>query len=122
MLRRIANGVLVFVLLLTTTGITYHYHYCGNTLMSFSMLHTPKPCCEHPEDCCRDRATTFQLKNDYLFTAEQADFHIVIADLPAITEPIIIVKPVAGTCRHHADESPPPTVSLRLSRLQQYLI
>ncbi|HBB91686.1 MAG: hypothetical protein A2X22_04035 [Bacteroidetes bacterium GWF2_49_14] len=124
MVKKITNGLLVFILLLTTTGVTFHYHYCGNTLMAFSVFHTPKPCCEHPEDCCHDNATTFQLKNDFLSSANQVDFSVTSLDLPMVaTCRVETIQAVDEIIRQKfPEESPPPTVSQRLSKLQQYLI
>lgn len=122
MVRKLVNSILILVLLLTTTGITYHYHYCGNTLMAFSVMHTPKPCCEHPEDCCRDRSTHFQLKNDFLFSFDFPDLSISGIELPVILGDIEENLPDIVVLQPFPEESPPPTVSMRLARLQQYLI
>jgi len=122
MIRKIANSVLVLVLLLTTTGFTYHYHYCCDTLVKFSILHTPKPCCEHPEDCCSDKAVTYQMKTDYLFTADYLDLSVSGIELPLITTDFEVIQPLEVNLQKFPEESPPPTLSLRLARLQQYLI
>lgn len=119
---------MVVVMLLTTSGVTYHYHFCGGTLMKFSVLHTPKACCEHPENCCKDKAEHFQLQNDYLFTAVCVDSEVSCVELPlwgwrvetdndlspqVQSTEFLPVKP---------EESPPPLLDLRLALLQQYLI
>jgi hypothetical protein len=122
MIRKIVNTVLVLVLLITTTGVTYHYHYCGNTLMKFSVFHTPKPCCEHPENCCRDRSEHFQLKNDYLFSIELPDLAVSGIDLPLLPMSIQLLIQVTEILPVKPDESPPPLLNLRLALLQQYLI
>jgi len=114
--------VLVLVLLLTTTGITYHYHYCCDTLVKFSILHTPKPCCEHPKDCCSDKAVTFQIKTDYLFVADYPDLSVSGIELPIVTTDFEDIQPVEVYLQKFPEESPPPPVSLRLAMLQQYLI
>jgi len=122
MVKKLANSVLVFILLLTTTGVTFHYHYCGNTLMAFSVLHTPKACCEHPENCCHDQATTFQLKNDYVFSVDQPDLSVTIIDVPLVTCLIDHIQPIKVDQKKLPEESPPPKVNLRLAKLQRLLI
>jgi hypothetical protein len=123
MARKFANGLLVFILLLTTTGVTFHYHYCGNNLMSFSVFQAPAPCCEHPENCCHDNTEIFQLKNDYLTSADQFDISVNSLILPLVTGRIETIQAVGENIHQRfPEESPPPTVSRRLSKLQQYLI
>lgn len=121
MVRKIANGFLIFILLLTTTGVIYHYHYCGNTLMSFSVLRTPKPCCEHPENCCHDKATTYQLRVDYDVSVDQPDFSVSQTDLPAVICHIYDIQVAAIDPEEFPEALPPPTVSMRLAKLQQFL-
>lgn len=122
MIRKITNIILVLVLLVPTTGITYHYHYCCNTLIKFSVLHTPEACCEHPEECCRDEAVTLQMKNDFVFSPDLPDLSQSCIEVPALftlpeeirfLEMILPAEPV---------ESPPPDVGSRLSQLSQYRI
>ena len=122
MIRKIINSVLVFVLLVTTTGITYHYHYCCNTLIKFSILHTPKPCCEHPENCCRDEAVNLQLKADYLFGADLPDLSVCTTEIPQVETDLEIYRPAEVNLPIFPEESPPPPVNLRLAWLQRFLI
>lgn len=122
MIRKIAYNVLVLVLFLTTTGVTYHYHYCGNTLMAFSILHTPKPCCENPEDCCRDKAVTYQFKTDYLFPVIDFDLSVSAIVLPLLTFDFENIQPLEVNLPIFREESPPPPVGMRLAWLQQFLI
>jgi hypothetical protein len=119
--KKIANSILVFVLLVTTTGMTCHYHYCGHTLVSYSLLHTPKPCCEHPDDCCSDKAVTFQFKSDYCSTVQASDFSIPSVDLPVPTFQIKNIQPAETIQTVIPEESPPPKIILKLAMLHQYL-
>jgi hypothetical protein len=122
MIRKSLLGFTAMILLLTTTGITYHYHYCGNTLMSFSVFQTPEPCCENPEDCCHDRATTFQLKNDYLFSSECPEVFLSCLELPQVTFQWVEMSCLLVDETPAPFESPPPGMSLRLASLQTYRI
>lgn len=122
MIRKSFNIVFVIVLLLTTSGVTYHYHYCCNTLMAFSVFHAPEPCCEHPEDCCSDKAVTFQLKNDYLFGTDFIDLAADPIELPLATTNFACIQPIEAVRPVIPEESPPPRPGLRLALLQQFLI
>ncbi len=122
MIRKITNIILALVLLVPTTGITYHYHYCCNTLIKFSILHTPQACCEHPEDCCRDEAVTLQMKNDFVSSPDLPELSQTCLEFPvffALPEEIQYVEMVLPA---EPEESPPPDVGSRLSQIQQYLI
>ncbi len=122
MLKKITNSLMVLILLVTTTGITYHYHYCCNTLIKFSILHTPKPCCEHPENCCRDESVTLQLKNDSVFSFDFTDLSAPALEIPMVITELDEVHVTYKEQIVFPEESPPPYLSVRLSQLQQYLI
>ena len=122
MIRKIANIVLILVLLATTTGITYHYHYCCDTLIKFSIFQTPNPCCEHPEDCCSDEAVTFKLKTDCLFSADITDLSVQELDLPDSISLCNADQPAGNYSRKIPEESSPPLFGVRLAWLQQFLI
>jgi hypothetical protein len=90
--------------------------------MKFSVLHTPKPCCENPEDCCKDRAEHFQLKNDFLFSADCIDFNNSCLELPLLVVIDQVPVQLSAILSVRPDESPPPLLDVRLALLQQYLI
>jgi len=123
MIRKISNSILVLILLITSTGITYHYHYCSGTLMAFSIFHTPEPCCENPDQCCDDKSVTLQFKVDYVFSADYPDLTDYFVVQPSeFADAEVFTPPIIDLSKEYPEESPPPTVSLRLSILQQYLI
>jgi hypothetical protein len=122
MVRKILHIGLALVLLVTTTGITYHYHYCCNTLIRFSILHTPKPCCEHPETCCHDEAVTLQMKTDFVFAADLPDLSVISLEIPIVQADDVLIPYTDVQVTVLPEESPPPDIGLRLSRMQQYLI
>lgn len=64
MLRKIANIVLAFLLLLSTAGVTISKHYCGGELKSIALDKNADKCCETP-GCCHNETTLFQLKENY---------------------------------------------------------
>lgn len=115
-------SMLAVLFLLTTSGLTWHYHYCSNVLIRVSMLHTPKPCCEHPEQCCRNSHSTLQLKTRFCGSpAAESPAPECLAMAPEFTDlqilPTQLIPPVILP-----SESPPETTCSRLARLQCYLI
>ena len=64
MLRRITYGIIAFILLSSTVGLTFMEHYCGNTLREVAIMTAPDACCESAE-CCHNEVKVFQLDNDY---------------------------------------------------------
>ncbi len=122
MLKKFFHIAMVMVFAVSSIGITYHYHYCSGQLMAFSILHTPEPCCEHPENCCSDKAVTLQLKTDGLFAADYPDLTVDELILPIPVMEIAVDAPLTVFVSIDPDESPPPTISKRLALWQQYLI
>lgn len=113
---------MVIVLLLSSIGITYHVHYCSGYLVSTSILCTPKPCCEHPEECCSDKSVTFQFKNDYVFGTDCTDFSVIVLDIPIVDAIFIETQPESAFAEKIPKEPQPPSVGKRLAELQQFLI
>jgi hypothetical protein len=52
MIKKTANIAIVILLLIATSGVPVTRHYCGRSLMSFSIYSTPKACCEGSCDKC----------------------------------------------------------------------
>jgi len=46
MIKKTVNIAIVILLLIATAGLPVSRHYCGKSLMSFSIYSTPKACCE----------------------------------------------------------------------------
>jgi hypothetical protein len=122
MVEKLVNSTLAFILLLATTGVTCHYHYCDNTLVSFSFFHTPKSCCEPGKDCCSDKQELYLLKTEFLHSSEHTDLSASMVYLGLDTNETEIAKPDGMILQRFPDALPPPTTSLRLARLQQFLI
>jgi hypothetical protein len=122
MIKKAVSGILVFIVLLTTTGLTAHYHYCHNTLISYSFLHTPKPCCEHSDGCCQNKTVTCQYRADYTVVADHFDFSLLVLEPVRFTELVLPVVPDAPAPVIVPDESPPRELTVKLAILQQYLI
>lgn len=64
-IKKFTNIILVFLLLLSTSGITVYKHFCGNSLVSESIgIHTKK-CCNANCKGCRDESITFKITDHF---------------------------------------------------------
>jgi len=61
----------ISLILLTSTGMTIGYHYCGKLLQEVALFGKTKPCCggmEMPAGCCHDE--TLVIKSDDCSTTQ----------------------------------------------------
>ncbi len=66
MVRKMINIIAVFILLVTTTGITISKHYCGDLLISVALDGKAKSCCEPGCNCCHNEHVTIHLNDDFV--------------------------------------------------------
>ena len=63
--KRILQIASISLILLTSTGMTIGYHYCGKLLQEVALFGKTKPCCggmEMAAGCCHDE--TLVIKSD----------------------------------------------------------
>ncbi|MBK7214535.1 MAG: hypothetical protein IPH88_14790 [Bacteroidales bacterium] len=65
MLKKAGNIVIVFLLLIATAGIPFTRHYCGSTVMSFSVFSTPEPCRDNHCDKCHNIFKFSKLESEF---------------------------------------------------------
>ena len=124
MFKRIAHIVLALLLLVSTTGITFSWHYCGGKYVSTSINTTAKSCCDGEGGCCENKTVHFEVKDDYVSPIVVENHTIVELD---ILFPILFIFnfelfPIEENASvAFYDSSPPPTIHTRLSLLQTYL-
>jgi hypothetical protein len=65
MLKQIANIVLVMVMLVSFTGVTFYKHYCSGSLITKSIEIPPQKCCG--DDCkgCHNEAKTYKVTDNF---------------------------------------------------------
>ena len=63
MLKKVSHILLSFLLLITTMGMTVNSHYCGNDLVSISVISESQSCCETP-NCCHNESMLIKLEED----------------------------------------------------------
>ncbi len=71
LVKRISALCLLFVFVLSTSGVSVYKHYCGNHLAAVSLFHAHNPCLDGEEeescsmeqemDCCDDEFQFYQL-------------------------------------------------------------
>jgi hypothetical protein len=122
MLKKISHIVLSSLLLVTTTGLTFSKHYCGNELKSVSLFSEAKSCCGGPCNCCHNESFTVKVSDDFSAASCIFDFTQFAFKVPA-TLPLffdVVNEPsekwIAKT------DIPPPPIRTVLSSLQTYLL
>lgn len=54
MFKKAGNIIIIVLLLIATGGIPFTRHYCGSTVMAFSVFSIPEPCCDNHCDKCHN--------------------------------------------------------------------
>ncbi|MBI4647170.1 MAG: hypothetical protein HY738_11420 [Bacteroidia bacterium] len=65
MLKRIGHIAIVFLLLISTTGITINKHFCCGRLIAFSLFSKPEPCCKGVCNSCHDESKHIKITNPF---------------------------------------------------------
>ncbi len=98
-------------------------HYCGGRLVSTSIVHEAKSCCDD-DGCCQNKTIHYEVKDNYVSPAIAQNVEVAQLDLLL---PVIFAlsfesfTAVETTAPVFHDASPPPDVPTRLSLLQTYL-
>jgi len=97
MIKKTANIAIVILLLVATAGVPVTRHYCGRSLMSFSIYSTPKACCQGSCDKCHTIFKFSKVNDNFLagssiktqplrvFIPLQPLFYIVLFDTENIS-------------------------------------
>ena len=126
MFRKIANILLVLLLLITTIGFFVSKHYCGSHLVEVSINSEAEPCCEdmNNSNCCHNETEYFQLKEDLVTPVSFENTRIAGFD---ILFPLVFVYffNVSGNIEteilNSAESPPSPVIQAKLSLFQTYL-
>jgi len=97
MLRKVTHILIAITLILATAGVSVSRHYCGGNLISVSVYHHAKSCCDANCHSCHNETNVYQLTDK--FNAEVSDFdfkcHITdIGHVQAILPIVILSQPV----------------------------
>ena len=73
MFRKSLHILISLLFLFTTAGISVSAHYCGDSLMSMTVMRTPPDCCDD-ESCCHNETHFYQLDDDFtIITVENIE-------------------------------------------------
>ena len=124
MIRKISHIILSLLLLVSTIGLVVSKHYCGGEIVSISVNHETKSCCDM-DGCCSTETHTYQIKDNYsspAFTAIP-----VLAELDILGHNLFETEGMLETEAENptpfiTDFSPPKTIQTVLSIKQLYLL
>lgn len=71
-MRKVTSILAALVILVSSTGTTVAFHYCGKSLQDIAVFGKAKPCCggmEMPVGCCQDEKV--EIKSDNFNIAQQ---------------------------------------------------
>ena len=123
MLRKILHITISIILLTTTVGFSVSKHYCGNELVSVSIDHEEKPCCDM-DACCHNETKVFQLNENVVISPALENNFVNSVDLLFPLFYVIQINTFFEEINFtfHLHESPPPIKRQTvLSSLQTYL-
>jgi hypothetical protein len=118
----------ISLILLTSTGLTIGYHYCGEMLQEVALFGKTKPCCggmEMPSGCCHDEKLV--IKSDDCSTAQLiSNVGFVPVLIGEIDFPIldfsIHFQNAQSSFLTHLDKDRPPAGADIVIRIQSLLI
>jgi hypothetical protein len=73
MVKRISHIIISFLLIVATTGVTLTRHYCGNQLISSSVLGKAHNCCGTHCKSCHDEISSFRVTDNFVASAFKMD-------------------------------------------------
>lgn len=81
--KKITHIIMVFLLLVSTAGVTVNKHYSGGELFATAFFVDADTCCETPCGCCNESTDLLKIDADYLAEAyefvEVAQFDLLFA-------------------------------------------
>lgn len=123
MVKKILHITLALTLLIVTMGFTVSKHYCGDNLVSISVNHEAKSCCDS-DNCCHNETNHYQLEDDFVYSFVATDIQIQNIDIlfPVIFTVLNSETEINNDSEIHIFESPPPQkIQTVLSLYQSYL-
>jgi len=122
MIKRISHIVIAAMLLLVSSGLTIHQHYCHGSLVETSIFHELDFCCGEGADCCNNESETFQLKEDYISFFQLIGFNNVVIELPVMEYSFTGCLEVQFKPLSNYEILYPPDLGTVLARLQVFCL
>jgi hypothetical protein len=70
-MKKAGTYIVIFFLLLSTSGLSITRHYCGQSFASFSLFSTPKPCCGDDCDKCHNEFSFNKVTDNYTASSSE---------------------------------------------------
>jgi len=81
MFKKLSYIIIALVLLITTTGFSVSKHYCKTNLVSISINHEEKPCCDMGSGCCQNEIAFYHLDDNFVFHLVLENNSVISIDL-----------------------------------------
>jgi hypothetical protein len=112
--KKIGHIILIFLLLISTAGVSINKHYSGGELFSTAIFVDADSCCETPCGCCDESTETIKIEADYLASSFELDdvvqLNMLYASIPVLLQ---FVRTEDSTNSFSiGDFSPPPLPDL----------
>lgn len=125
MLRKIGHIALIFLLLLSTMGITISKHFCNDKLISQGITSSISSCCGGDDSSCQMCHTEhikLKVEDDFQDSSDIFDFQQIALNINFVYTLISSELRSEELVEFPRLESPPPLTTLTfLSLLQTYL-
>lgn len=122
MLRKVSHIVISLLLLTSTMGLTLSAHYCGENLKSVSILADSAPCCDIPDGCCHDEASTYRINDDFASTSFNFESKLILTQVLDYVIPVSVDLSAKHFPTQVFEEPPPRSTLQVLSDLQIYIL
>lgn len=122
MIRRISHILLSSVLLILTTGVTVHQHYCQGYLIKTNLLHEPASCCDGPSDCCSNESETYLLQQDFVDFTQVVVLQNISFEAPVLHSLVSVHPKVIFQTMPTREVFRPPDLGTVLARLQVFCL
>lgn len=107
--KKLGHIILVFLLLISTAGVSINKHYSGGELFSTALFLEADSCCETPCGCCDESTETIKVEADYMASIFElddiADLDLLYASIPLVLQ--LISTEVSTNSFKTGDFSPP---------------
>lgn len=127
-MKKIAQIASISLILLTSTGMTVGFHYCGKLLQDVALFGKTKPCCggmEMPAGCCHDEKMDIK-SDDYNAAQLVSNVGFIPVLIGEIAFPVldfsIHFQNSKSNFAAHLDKDRPPTDADIVIRIQSLLI
>jgi hypothetical protein len=80
-IKRAGNIIMILILLTATGGLSITRHYCGQSLMSFSIYSIPQPCCDSGCDKCHNEFSFNKVTDEFTGSSFDSDMSNITVNL-----------------------------------------